>query len=130
MGDYNDGAAVIMGEGAEYVDDVAGIGGIQIARGLVGENYFASLSESARDRHALLLTARKVAGQTLIVCCGELHALADFMSQRRRIFFGHFLQIERVHNIFLHGQKWEKIVILIDHADGIAAQAVSVPILC
>ena len=69
VSDYNDGAAVIVGEGAEDLDYVCGVGGVKVARGLVCEDDLASLCEGARDRHTLLLAAREVRGKTIIVVC-------------------------------------------------------------
>ena len=69
VSDYNDGAAVIVGEGAEDLDYVGGVGGIEVARGLVCEDDLASLRESARDCHTLLLAAREVCGKAIIVVC-------------------------------------------------------------
>ena len=69
VGDYDDGAAVIVSEGAKYLDYVCGVGGVKVARGLIGEDDLAALRESARDCHTLLLAARKVGGKAIIVVC-------------------------------------------------------------
>ena len=129
VGDYDDGAAVIVGEGAKDLDYVGGVGRVEVSCGLVGEDDLAALREGARDRNSLLLTARKMGGETVVVACGKLNSLADLYSQFRGIFPRHLLQIERVADILLHGQKWKEVVILINYADGIAAEAVSVPLL-
>ena len=130
VGDYDDGATVIVGEGAEDLDYVFGVGRVKVSRRLVGEDDLAALGESSCDRHALLLAAREERGKAIVVVCGEFDPLADLRSQSHSLFLGHSLQIERVAYVFLHGQKREEVVILIDHADGIAAEAVAVPILC
>ena len=129
VSDYNDGAAVIVGEGAEDLYYICRVGRVEVACRLVGEDDLAALREGARDRNSLLLTARKMGGETVVVACGKLNSLADLYSQFRGIFPRHLLQIERVADILLHGQKWKEVVILINYADGIAAEAVSVPLL-
>ena len=130
VGDYDDGAAVVVGEGAEDLDYVGGVGRVKISRWLVGEDDLASLRESARDRDTLLLAAREVGGKAFVVCGRKFDALAHLDRQLCRLLFRHFLEIERIHYVLLHGQKREEVVILIDNADGIAAEAVAVPILC
>ena len=60
MGDYDDGAAVIVGEGAEDPHYVCGVGRVKVARRLIGEDDLASLCEGAGDRNSLLFTARDV----------------------------------------------------------------------
>ena len=69
VGYYDDGAAVIVIEGTEDLDYVGGVGGIEVARGLIGEDDLAALRESARDCHTLLLAAREVGGQAVVVVC-------------------------------------------------------------
>ncbi len=54
VGDYDDGAGVVVGEGAEDLDYVCGVCRIEITRRLVGEDDLASLCESTRDRNSLL----------------------------------------------------------------------------
>ena len=130
MSDYNDGAAVIVGEGAKYLDYVGGVGGVKVARGLVCEDDLTSLRESTRDGNTLLLTAREVGGKTLVVRWRELNALAHLDRESRGILFRGLFKIEGIHNILLNRQKREEVIILIDNADGIAAEAVAVPILC
>ena len=77
VSDYNDGAAVIVSEGAKYLDYVGGVGGVKVARGLIGEDDLASLCEGARDRNSLLLAAREVCGKAIVVVCGKLDPFAD-----------------------------------------------------
>ena len=130
VGDYDDGTAVVVGEGAEDLDYVFGVGRVEVTRRLVGEDDLAALRESSCDRHTLLFAAREVGGKAFIVCGRKLDALAHLDRKLCRLLFRHFLEIERVHYVLLHGQKREEVVILIDNADGIAAEAVAVPILC
>ena len=60
VGYYDDGAAVIVGEGAKDLDYVCGVGRVEISRRLIGEDDLASLCEGAGDRNSLLFTARDV----------------------------------------------------------------------
>ncbi len=69
VGNYNDGAAVIVGEGTEDFDYVCGVGRVEVARGLVCEDDLTSLCEGTRDRYSLLFTARKMGGKAIIVVC-------------------------------------------------------------
>jgi len=128
VGDYDDRTAVVMGEGAEDLDYVGGVGRVEISRGLVGEDDLAALGESSCDRDTLLLAAREVGGEAFVVCGRKLNALAHLDRKLCRLLFRHFLEIERVHYVLLHGQKREEVVILIDNADGITAEAIAVPI--
>ena len=130
VGDYDDGATVVMREGAEDLDYVGGVGRVKISRRLVGEDDLAALCESSCDRDTLLLAAREVGGKAFVVCGRKLNALTHLDRKLCRLLFRHFLEIERVHYVLLHGQKREEVIILIDNADGIAAEAVAVPILC
>ena len=129
VGDDDDRAALVVGEGAKDLYYVFGVGRVKIARRLVGEDDLASLRKCARDRYSLLLTARKMGGKAVVVVCREFHPFAHLLTERRGFFFGHFLQIERVADVFLNGQKREEIVILINYADRISAHTVSVPLL-
>ena len=69
VGDYDDRATVIVGEGAEDLDYVGGVGRVKISRRLVGEDDLAALCESSCDRDTLLLAAREVGGKAIIVVC-------------------------------------------------------------
>ena len=96
VGDYDDGTAVVMSEGAEDLYYVCGIGRVEVARRLVGEDDLAALREGAGDRDSLLFTARKMGGETVVVACRKLNSLAHFGSESHGFLLGHFLQIERV----------------------------------
>ena len=69
MGYYDDCAAVVVGEGAENLDYVRGVGRVEVTSRLVGEDDLASLREGARDRNSPLLAAREVGGKAIIVVC-------------------------------------------------------------
>jgi len=77
VGDYDDGTAVVVGEGAEDLDYVFGVGRVKVSRRLVGEDDLATLRKGSCDRDTLLLTAREVRGKAIVVVCGEFDPLAD-----------------------------------------------------
>ena len=54
VGDYDDGATIFVSKGAKDFDYVRGVGRVEVACGLVGEDDLAALRKGARDRHTLL----------------------------------------------------------------------------
>ena len=79
MGDEDDGSFFVAGElGEELNDDGAG-GGVQIARGFVGEDDRGAMEEGASHGGALELAARKLVG-TVVSAVGELNGAEEFAS--------------------------------------------------
>src|ERR1700677_2467483 len=62
VGDHEDGLAELAAGLAEHLEDGVGVFGVEIAGGLVGEDYGGAIDEGAGDGYALLLAAGELVG--------------------------------------------------------------------
>ena len=57
MGDHEDGLVELAAGLTEHLEDSIGVFGVEVARGLVGEDDGGAVDEGTSDSYALLLTA-------------------------------------------------------------------------
>src|ERR1700677_4645516 len=62
VGDHEDGLVELAAGLAEHVEGGIGVVGVEVAGGLVGEDYGGSGNQCSRDGDALLLSAGKLVG--------------------------------------------------------------------
>jgi len=120
--DHDDGHAKLRLQFAEKIEDRFTGGGIEIASGLVGEENFRAIDESAGDGNALLLATGKFRWAVAEAMC-QANALERFMDARGTLGAIDFGEAERKLDVFLEGHAREKVEGLEDHADGVAAVA-------
>ena len=70
MGDKDNTSALSMLMAQKVHDDVP-VFGVQVTRGLVGQDDFAALGQGAGDSYTLLFTAGEMAGQSAARCRSE-----------------------------------------------------------
>ncbi len=103
----------------QKIQDNLLVGFVEIAGGLVGENQFRLIDQSARDRHALLFAAGQFGGK-MREAVSQTHALQRFGGLR---FVGDAVEILGEHDVFERGQIRNQVKLLKDEADGFRAVA-------
>ena len=119
--DHDDRAAPLLGRLLEQVCDVIGRLAVEVAGGLVGEHERGIGHESARDRHALLLSSGE-----LVRAAGELVAEADLaqpvLCAVARLSGLDPVEGERQRGVLGGGQHRDEVEELEDEAEPTAAQ--------
>ncbi len=95
-------------------------GGIQVARGLVGQQHRRINAERAGDGHALALAAGKFIGQ-VIQADVELHQIQQFIRARLDLLARPAAQMQRQGNIFETRKRGQQVEELEDESDLVAA---------
>ena len=120
MGDQHERAAEIAVEGHDEVDDLFARRGIQIARGLVGEQERWPPRHRAGHRHPLLLSAGKLDG-IVMPPLGQPHIVEQGARPLHRARLA--AELER-HGHVLEGAQGRDEVKGLEHvADGVATEA-------
>jgi hypothetical protein len=119
VGHQDDGRAGLAVERLEELDDAAAGGGVEVARGLVGEEDARAVDEGAGAGDALLFAAgelvREVAG-----ALGQPHAREELA--RAGGGLGVAPQLERDLDVLLRGEGRDELEALEDEADALAAE--------
>jgi hypothetical protein len=122
VSDHDDGHAELGLQFAEKREDGFAGGGIEIARGFIGEKNFRAIDEGAGDGHALLFAAGEFGG-AMAEAMREADTFKGFADARGTLGAIDFGEAKREFDIFLEGHARKEIEGLEDHADGGAAIA-------
>ncbi len=119
MGGHEDGGLEVLGGAAEEVEDEVAGGGVEIADGLVGEQEFGFVDESAGDGDALNLTAGELVGHAVGIV-SEFDPGEGFEGGFSGV--GGAGEQEGEFDVFGDGEGGEELEILEDEADFVAAE--------
>jgi hypothetical protein len=86
VGDHEDGLAELAAGLAEHLEDGVGVFGVEIAGGLVGEDYGGAIDEGAGDGYALLLATGELVGAVVKTALNAEH-LGEVGEERLVQFF-------------------------------------------
>lgn len=106
-------------DGLHQQDNIHTRFGVQIASRLVGKDNSGLCSQCTGNRYTLLLTARQVI-RHIFELLFQTERMNDLPNKLRIGFRS--VNLNRVHNIFVHIEDGEQIVILKDKADIPAAE--------
>ena len=120
MGNEDDGSFFVAGELSEELNDDGAGGGVQIARGFVGEDDGGAMDEGASHGGALELAARKLVG-TVVSAVGELNGAEEFASASTGGRGDAASEEERKEYIFFDRESGEEVKELENKADFEAA---------
>src|SRR5260370_1640440 len=104
----------------EQLNDLPRGGRVQVSGGLIGEKNSRVMDERPRDRHPLLLAARKLV-RVLGLLPFQPHDAEDFFDLRLEVAEGALSHAQREGDVLEHGQVRQQLEVLEDHAD-LAAQ--------
>ena len=120
VGDHEDGLVELAAGLAEHVEDGIGVFGVEVAGGLVGEDYGGSGNQCSRDGDALLLSAGKLVG-AVVETAFNTEELGEVSEERLvELFLCGCSQIGDVVgdlDVAHGGERGEKIETLEDEAD-------------
>lgn len=121
VGDHGDGLSAGDGEVAEEFADAAGVGGVEVAGGLIGEDDVGVGDEGAGDGDALLLAAGEGI-RAVAEAVGEFevgHELAGFEVGGGAVAA---VEHEGEEDVFFGGERGDEVEGLEDQADAAAAE--------
>ena len=122
VGDHNDGhAGISLNFAKQHEDGFAG-SAVEIAGGLVGEQDFRAIHQSAGDGGALLLATRKLA-RTMADALFKSDALEGFADSRGALGTVDLRETQRELDVFFERHPRKKIEGLKNHPDGLPAVA-------
>ena len=78
--DHEDGGALLV-ELEQHLHDLVAVLGVEVARGLVGQDQVRLVDQRARHGHALLLAARELRRE-VVAAVGDIHLLEHRLDAR------------------------------------------------
>src|SRR5262249_37173158 len=120
--DHDDGHAERLLKFAEEQEDLLAVNAVEIAGGLVGEEDRGAIDESAGQRAALLLAARKFAG-AMTTTGAKFDAIERFGDAGLTLRVRDFGKAKREFDVFFQRHARKKIKRLKDHAGRFTAVA-------
>src|SRR5690349_19171760 len=109
MGDHDNGAALIVKFPQKPKNNLF-VGGVQVARGFIGENDFGIVDEGASDCNSLLFAAGELGGEVV----GAIFESDTRQRFSRLPLVGHAMKILRQHDVFYRRQIWYEMELLKD----------------
>ena len=126
MGNDNNAVALFMGKGAEYLNNVDGVGRVEITRRFVGKNGLCARCQRAGDSNSLLLAAGEVSGETVMLLFTYAHAFQQGLGAFLGLLGMHAAKLHGIADVFKNGHQREEVESLKDHGDRLSAVAVKV----
>jgi hypothetical protein len=117
MSDHDDATAFGMKVAQEAEDDAL-VFRVEVAGGLVSEDYFRVVDERAGDGHTLLFSAGKLRRQM----CGAISHPDVAKCFHGLVFIGHAVEVLSEHHVFQRREMGDQMEVLEDKADGFAAE--------
>src|SRR5260370_705482 len=98
------------------VHDPVALSGVKVGGRLVGEDQLWILDDRARDANELLLAARKLVGEEILLA-DDVEAVEDIANQADALFVRNIFVGERDFEIFEDGEIVDEVIALEDEAD-------------
>ena len=119
---HYDGHAKLCLELSKQREDRFARGGIEIARGLVGQKNLWAIDKSASNGHALLLAAGKFR-RPMAKAMREMHVFESFTNPASAFGTIDFGKAKRKFDVFLESHTRKQVEGLENHANGVATVA-------